>query len=338
MPLLPLARFVRLLVLLADAAAFALAAVARQHRQPRRLPRFRINLVDERRQRELPLRTRNQQGQKQQRGGKTGPHREPGSRHGHGHLQFALPQIAAQPQKAGRQQEPQRGRHIDGQQLEPECPARGVCRRNEQLPDAEQRQRRQGKINDPTPGRVRSTARQSRIARVRPRAGSPIESSDGNSPLLDLNRFHGVPTLPSAHLPPDEPGRLEQSFARGVFVIVDQRAIPGQSPGAPPDDGQQDPDNQDGIEGIDEAEHAQPHDQHQRTAEHVGMITAFLDRNPRHKHRTDHEPAQDPPHAQIEVAAVAQFQQKKNQAPDQHHDQRRADGDDDIIGQRFFTS
>ncbi len=49
----------------------------------------------------------------------------------------------------------------------------------------------------------------------------------------------------------------------------------------------------------------------------------------------DDEQRKDVLQPPLEVALVENLDQEEHQAADQHHDQRRADGDDQVIDQRF---
>ena len=133
-----------------------------------------------------------------------------------------------------------------------------------------------------------------------------------------------------------ESGSLQQPLAGSVFAVVDERAVPGEFPRTPPADAQQHPGH---PELVDQANRRETDGDAEGQAEQAGVLRALLDGNPRHEDRGHDEPEQDPFHPQLVLAVIAQFQQKERQAPDQRHDQHGADGDDDIVGQRFlFTS
>jgi hypothetical protein len=128
--------------------ALALAGPIALHGIFRRaaLGRFRRR---QREQRILRIGTRQNSAQKQQRRDQQSARRQPRAGHRLGHLQPALPQVAAQTQKTGRQQQPQSTADVHDREPKRRPPTFDILRRNERLPQSEQRQRRQREIYYP---------------------------------------------------------------------------------------------------------------------------------------------------------------------------------------------
>ncbi len=139
---------------MADASPFAFRAISADDGKSRRLAELRVDFVDERGDAVFSLRLRQQQRQAQQGHHDRRPCRQPGSAHGGRHLQLPLPQVPPQSEKARRQQQTERRGDVDGEQTEPVRAGLRVVRRNEQLPDAENGQCGQRKIDDPFSGSV----------------------------------------------------------------------------------------------------------------------------------------------------------------------------------------
>ena len=76
----------------------------------------------------------------------------------------------------------------------------------------------------------------------------------------------------------------------------------------------------------------------QRDAERRGPLKPLFDRDPADQHGREHEAGHDPVQPLCELSLVEHLQQEEHQAADQHHDQRRADGDHDIIGHGLVQS
>lgn len=132
-----------------------------------------------------------------------------------------------------------------------------------------------------------------------------------------------------------EPGCLQQSFARGIFAVINQRAVPGELPRTPGNHRQQQAGNHDGIQ---KSQTEQSCRGGQDAAEQSGVFRALFDADPGHEDGAEDEPEQHPLHPLAVFAGVAGLQQKERQAPHEEHDQRGADGDDHVIGERFFAS
>ena len=119
------------------------------------------------------------------------------------------------------------------------------------------------------------------------------------------------------------------------MVFVDQRAIPGQLVGAPPGEPQHGSRKEHGVEEPHEDQH---HRSGQRQGQHGRSLFALLDRNPRDQHDGKDIQAEDVHQSSRVAAVVENGQQKEDQAAHHRHDQRRADGDRHVIGQRFVES
>ena len=142
-----------------------------------------------------------------------------------------------------------------------------------------------------------------------------------------------------------QPGDLQQAFARGVFRVVDHRAIPGELVGAPPDQRDQSPvdDPREGDQSARAVElhklvggHA--HGNGQRDAKRRGPLKSLCDRDPPDQHRSEHEARHHPAQPIGIIAAVEHGQQKIHQAADQRHDQGRRQRHHDIVGRRLVES
>jgi hypothetical protein len=134
---------------------------------------------------------------------------------------------------------------------------------------------------------------------------------------------------------------LQQALPRGVLAFVDHRTVPGQFVGAPEDDGDQSDVERQAETGHHAAEFHEPgqhhqHGQRQRDGEQRGVLAALVDRDPSDQHRGKYKTTEGPAHPALVFALVKRLDQEENQAADQDHDQRRTDGDHDIVGQRFL--
>ncbi len=129
-------------------------------------------------------------------------------------------------------------------------------------------------------------------------------------------------------------GCLEQAFAGGVLVVIDQGDVPGQLVGGPPDQGQE------GYGNPDEAEEL--HDPHaggggESEGVDSGVAGAILNGDAADEDGADHEPEHDPAKAGADAVVEAfpdeGFQQEEDQAAHHGHDQQRRDQDGDVVGE-----
>ena len=202
------------------------------------------------------------------------------------------------------------------------------------MPEAEQRQRGQRKVDHPNTRSMRTPAL---LSVSLPPAGRNLPDCGDTLGLwrsvmrafFDRLFFHS--------------GRFQQTFAGVALGFVDQRAVPSELVGTGPDHGhQQQVDQpiqatQQALE-LDEAVQGQQGDQCQGDREQACPPTPFFDRNPGQEHRGEHEQREDVVQPAAIIASVEDLQQEKQQAADQRHDQRRADGDHQVVDQGFVES
>ena len=165
--------------------------------------------------------------------------------------------ISPQAQKARRQQQSHRAGNINAQQHKCISPAGGVLRRDECLPNAKYRQRRQREVHHPHPRRMRAATTIEKplpprfAVRRRILFGRPSQivikgfaTAVAVRFLCSLRLLLSEECLSTACSRfglrlADRRGRiqphcLQQSFAGGILGFIDQRAIPGQFIGTPP--------------------------------------------------------------------------------------------------------
>ena len=141
---------------------------------------------------------------------------------------------------------------------------------------------------------------------------------------------------------PIEADRFQQPFAGILLVLVDQRAVPSELIGRPP--GQRDQAHVDAEAERRRHVPLEPHelvdrqqgDDGQGKSEQRRPLSPAFDGNPADQDRADDEQSEDTVQPQLKIAVVEDLQQEEHQAADQRDDQRRTDGDDQIIDERFF--
>ena len=123
--------------------------------------------------------------------------------------------------------------------------------------------------------------------------------------------------LPAVHLCRIPTQRLHQPLTRRILLLIDDRAIPGQFVGTPPDQGDQSYVDQTAEWGewslkLNESQHRDDDDDTQREREHRRITAPLLNRDPCNANSRHHEQGENETEPSAVPALIKYLDQKKN--------------------------